>query len=237
MRAVDFFAASRRFCLMLSRILVWSFALLAVAGCTSVPHAGPTGDLSRWSVEQLPGGSVTSENGALVIDDAAGATVWFREKMTAPVEIAYEVTAVSRGGPNDRVSDVNCFWMATDPKAPAVLPSGRTGKFEDYDSLRLYYVGMGGNANTTTRFRRYAGDGTKPLLPEHDLKDQKFLLEPNKTYRMRVVARNGAAEFWRDGEKILSFNDPVPLTEGWFGFRTVKSHLEIRNFRVTPLAR
>lgn len=208
--------------------------LLALLCITSAVHAAssPTGDLSFWSVEQQPGGTVTVQDGALVIEDAAGCTVWFRQKLRAPVEISYEVTAVSRGGPHDRVSDVNCFWMASDPRSPETVPAGRSGKFADYDSLRTYYVGMGGWNNTKTRFRRYAGEGVKPLLPEHDLSEPQFLLEPNKTYRIKLVARDGVAEFWRNGEKIFSFSDPEPLTSGWFGVRTVKSHLEIRNLRI-----
>jgi hypothetical protein len=172
----------------------------------------------------------------LIIEDSAGCTVWYRRKLIAPVEISYDVTVAPKGGPNDRVSDVNCFWMASDPKTPDGRPAPRTGKFADYDSLHTYYVGMGGNNNTTTRFRRYAGDGTKPLLPEHDLSAKQFLLEPNKTYHIRLVARDGVAEFWRDGKKIFSFRDPQPLTSGWFAFRTVKSRLEIRNFEVKPPA-
>jgi hypothetical protein len=123
---------------------------------------------SAWHVEQLPGGTVRFQNDEIEIEDAEGCTVWLREKLAAPLEITYDVTVVARGGPQDRVSDLNCFWLASDPKAPTTLPTGRSGRFSDYDSLRLYYVGMGGNNNTTTRFRRYLGDGTKPLLPDHD---------------------------------------------------------------------
>ncbi len=206
---------------------------LLLAAALHCPAASPpTADLSQWAIEQQPGGTVTVSGDALVIEDAAGCTVWFRRKLTAPVEITYEVTPISRGGPHDRVSDVNCFWMASDPAAPDSLPHGRSGKFEDYDSLRTYYVGMGGWNNTATRFRRYLGDGTKPLLPEHDLSEAKFLLEPNKTYRIKLVARDGVAEFWRDGEKIFSFSDPAPLTSGWFGLRTVKSHLAVRALEI-----
>lgn len=194
------------------------------------------GDLRQWAVEQMAGGTVTLHAGALVIEDAAGCTVWFREKLTAPVEISYEVTVVSAGGPHDRVSDVNCFWMASDSRPPAGPPfaagHARTGKFSDYDSLFTYYVGYGGNTNSTTRFRRYDGTVARPLLPEHDLRDKKFLLEANRPYRIRLVARDGLAEFWRDGEKILSFHDPAPLVSGWFALRTVQSHLVIRHFRV-----
>jgi hypothetical protein len=210
------------------RALVFGLGLLLAGGCASLP----TASLDQWSVEQMPGGTVTTREGALVIEDAAGCTVWFRQILKAPVEISYDVTVVARGGPHDRVSDVNCFWMASDPTQPDGRLQRRTGKFEEYDSLQTYYVGVGGNENTTTRFRRYVGDGSKPLLPEHDLPHRRFLLEPNKTYRIRLLARDGLAEFWRDGEKVFSFRDPAPLTIGWFGLRTVHSHLEVRNFRV-----
>ncbi|HLP24332.1 MAG TPA: DUF6250 domain-containing protein, partial [Acidobacteriota bacterium] len=185
-----------------------------------------------WLVEQVPGGSVRVVDGALVIEDRVGCSVWWREKLTAPVEISYEVTIVDRGGPLDRVSDVNCFWMASDPAKPDAVPSGRSGRFGDYDPLRTYYVGMGGNDNTSTRFRRYLGNGERPLLPGHDLRDPKFLLQPNRTYHIRLVARDGSAEFWRDGERIFSFADPSPLKEGWFAFRAMHCHLEIRNLRI-----
>ena len=195
-----------------------------------------TGDLHQWAVEQMPGGTVIVRDAALVIEDAAGCTVWFREKLTAPVEISYEITAVSASGPHDRVSDVNCFWMANDSRPPAGPPfaagHARTGKFGDYDSLLTYYVGYGGNTNSTTRFRRYDGTPARPLLPEHDLSAKKFLLTANQVYHIRLVASGGVAEFWRDGEKIFSFRDPAPLGGGWFAFRTVSSHLVIRHFRV-----
>ena len=214
------------------------FGLVGCSSPSSTPAAEPTANLSAWSVEQMPGGTVTTRDGVLVIEDAAGATVWFRQKLTAPVAISYEVTVVSAGGPQDRLSDLNCFWMANDPRADGSSPPpydrvpARTGKFSDYDSLHTYYVGYGGNENTTTRFRRYDGTAARPLLPEHDLRTPPFLLKANHTYHIRVVARDGVAEYWRDGERVFTFRDPVPLTSGWFGFRTVHSHLEIRNFRV-----
>jgi hypothetical protein len=191
-----------------------------------------TADRAQWSVEQMPGGSVTVENGALVIRDAGGCTVWWRERLTAPVEIEYEARVVLTGGTFDRLSDLNCFWMATDPRNPAEMPSGRTGRFSDYNTLHTYYVGQGGHGNTTTRFRRYDGTDARPLRPEHDLSAPRFLLRPNHTYRIRLVARDGIAEYWCDGERIFTFRDPAPLTSGWFGLRTVKSHLEIRNLKV-----
>ncbi len=192
-----------------------------------------TGDLRHWTVEQMPGGTVSVRDGALHIEDTNGVTVWLRQKLTAPVEITYDASVVTAGGPHDRLSDLNCFWMACDPRIPDTLPGGRSGKFSDYDSLLTYYVGYGANDNSTTRFRRYDGTAARPLLPQHDLRAQPFLLVPNHTYRIRLVAREGIAEYWRDGELIFSFRDPTPLIQGWFAIRTVRSHLIIRNLRIT----
>jgi len=229
----DEFKAIARF-LVLGRGLAVLIAATLLGGCVTVPQTRTVEfdqALTRWSVEQMPGGTMSAREGTLVIEDQDGCTVWLRQKLTAPVEISYDVTVVAKGGRHDRVSDVNCFWMATDP-ASVAMPAGRSGRFDAYDSLKTYYVGMGGNENTTTRFRRYAGDGTKPLLSGHDLRGAEFLLEPNKTYHLRIIARDDVAEFWRDGKKVFSFHDPAPLTEGWFGIRTVHSHLEVGGFRV-----
>jgi hypothetical protein len=220
-------------------LLLCATLSLSVAGTSHALAATEKPDLRQWVVEQMSGGKVYTSGDALVIEDSGGCTVWWRTKLTAPVEITYDITPVSRGGPHDRVSDVNCFWMANDAKAPDGCPfaagHGRSGKFADYDSLQTYYVGMGGNTNSTTRFRRYEGNGAKPLDPKYDLRSPDVLLEPNHTYHIRVVARDGVAEYWRDGVKIFSFQDPAPLTSGWFAFRTVKSHLEIRDFAVKEL--
>jgi len=190
-------------------------------------------DLSHWSVEQMPGGRVFIEGGRLVIDDAGGCTVWWREKLRAPVTIRYRATVSSRS----RVSDLNCFWMATDPAHSGPLwenAARRTGKFADYDRLATYYVGYGGNENTTTRFRRYDGAGNKPLLPAHDRSEPRFLLQADHTYQIEIdVAADGRVRWSRDGEVIFDFTDPQPLREGWFGFRTVHSRIEISDFRVT----
>jgi hypothetical protein len=187
--------------------------------------------LAQWVVEQQPGGTVTIKTGRLVIDDVGGCTIWFRPKLTAPVVIAYTATVAAK----PRTSDLNCFWMATDPARPGDLFAPghqRDGRLATYDSLRTYYVGYGGNDNTTTRFRRYPGDGSRPLLPEHDLKAPAVLLKPGHAYKIALVVIDGRVQFLRDGEVIFDYPDPQPLTEGWFGFRTVQSRIEIRDFAV-----
>ena len=148
---------------------------------------------------------------------------------------------IARGGPNDRVSDLNCFWMATDARSPQDLFSTRrSGKFADYNQLRAYYTGQGGNNNTTTRFRRYIGDAElRPLLPEHDLSSPKvspeFLLKPNVTQKIQLVADRGRVQYYHDGKLIFDFHDPESYTRGRFALRTTFSHIEVRNFRVYRL--
>jgi acetyl esterase/lipase len=190
-----------------------------------------SGDLANWQVEQMPGGRVFLEDGRMIIEDEAGCTVWFKEKLKAPVRIVYEVTVSGQA----RVSDLNCFWMADDPSLPGGLfdpAHQRTGRFSTYDTLRTYYVGYGGNNNSTTRFRRYPGDGSRPMESEHDVRASEFMLRPDHPYRIELIAANGRVQYIRDGEVIFDMKDPGFLTEGYVGFRTVNSRLEIRSFRV-----
>jgi hypothetical protein len=212
-------------------MLVWLCVASAILASTCSAQA------DRWVVEQMPGGSIqVDDHNRVEIQDASGCTLWWREPVTAPVEISYDVTVVSAGGPHDRVSDVNCFWMAQERAAPAVAPFAagrRHGRFTDYDSLETYYVGIGGNDNTTTRFRRYAA-GRRPLCPENDRRDREFLLEPNRTYHLTLVARDGCAEMYRDGRLFFRYADPHPLRTGWFALRTVHSHLIVEHLAIAP---
>lgn len=213
-----------------SRWLVAFAALMAVAA--DVPRPGKllfsddfTHGLGRWSAELEKPGVVEAKGGILNMDVPAGCTVWFRPELRGPVIIEYEATMIRSGGPNDRVSDLNCFWMAGGAFTP------RSGKFADYNTLRAYYVGQGGNTNSTTRFRRYIGDSVlRPLLPEHDLTAP--LLQPNTPMKIRLVANGPAIQYYCDGKRIFDFHDPDPYARGRFAFRTTFSHLQIRNFRV-----
>jgi hypothetical protein len=191
--------------------------------------------LARWVVEAQAEASVTARNAVLDIDSAEGVTLWFREPLRAPVRIDYEVLAVSAGEPHDAVSDVNAFWMATDPAAAdgSVLAHRRSGTFADYDLIRTYYIGIGGNRNTTTRMRRYIGTaGDRPILPEHDRSDAAALLIPNRWMRLTLTADAHGATVARDGARLFTFADPEPYLKGHFGLRTTRSHLRVRNFRI-----
>lgn len=194
----------------------------------------PLGPASEWRIEAEQPARVTFGD-VLDIDAPAGLSLWYARRLSAPVAIEFEALAVAEGGPNDQVSDLNAFWMATDPSAPGRSPLARprSGAFAEYDTLETYYVGIGGNRNSTTRFRRYVGrPGERPLLPEHDREGAADLLVPNRWTRVRLIADGRRIAVERDGRRIFALDDAKPYTRGWFALRTTKSHLRIRNLRI-----
>jgi hypothetical protein len=193
--------------------------------------------LDKWVLEAEKPAKVSAQGGVLDIDTPAGLTLWFRPELIGPVVIQYDAQAVAAGGPNDRVSDLNAFWMARDVGGGSPLATPRTGAFADYDTLKTYYVGQGGNANTSTRFRRYVGrPGERPLLPQHDHAAAAEMLVSNRWQTVRLVADGGRIQYWNDDRKLFELNDAEPYTRGWFGLRTTLSHLRVRRFRVYALA-
>ena len=218
-----------------------AFAALWLAGCATPRGYGQLlfsddfHDLANWHIESEKPGRIEARDGALDIDVPAGCTLWFEHRLTGPVAIEFEATAVAAGGANDQVSDLNVFWMANNRDGTAPHTKRRSGKFAEYNDLLTYYVGLGGNRNTTTRFRRYIGDPeSRPLLPEHDL-GAPHLLVPNAPQTVTLIAAGPNIEYRRDGSRIFHFDDAAPYANGWFALRTTYSHLRIRNLRIYRL--
>lgn len=55
------------------------------------------------------------QNGQLQLDSEGGLTVSCREKLKGDIRISFDRMVVIKGGPHDRLSDLNQFWMANDP--------------------------------------------------------------------------------------------------------------------------
>ncbi|MBP8793276.1 MAG: hypothetical protein KBE41_11315 [Lutibacter sp.] len=49
------------------------------------------------------------------------------------------------------------------------------------------------------------------------------------------VSHNSIIQFYRDSELFIDFVDSEPYTSGYFGFRTVKNHMTVDNFKVYQL--
>lgn len=188
---------------------------------------------AHWvtEMEDKPGSAVYEDHQKLVLDTRGGVTVWLKQRLQGNIQIEYDREIKVGDGKNDRLSDMNQFWMAQDPRNGNLFT--RRGKLAEYDSLRLYYTGIGGNTNSTTRFREYDGKGNRVLLGEY--LDTAYLLQPNKKYHITIVVRYPGTSCRVDGRLYFSRSDPDLLREGYFGFRSTWSRQEISNFRVYRL--
>jgi hypothetical protein len=220
-----------------------ALATLLLAGCATprepiIARDDFRSGLGQWHIEAEQPARIEARDGALDIDCPAGVSLWFKQKLVGPVRIEFEAAAVDEGGPNDQVSDLNVFWMASnrDGTEP-VYARPRSGKFAEYNDLLTYYAGLGGNRNSTTRFRRYIGDPVnRPLLPEHDLTAPDSLLLPNVRQTITLLADGSRIEYLRDGRRLFLLEDPAPYVSGWFALRSTHSHLRIRNLTIRALA-
>jgi hypothetical protein len=208
-------------------------AALAVGG-TILPTAAPA-KLADWAVEaESPQAHVSERHGTIDIDTPKGLTLWWRTPIAAPVVIAFDAMLIDRGGANDKVSDLNAFWMAHEIGGGSVLAHPRSGAFAAYDDLETYYVGIGGNRNTTTRYRRYIGrPGDRPLRPEDDRRAPADMLRANVWTHIRLIADGRTVAVERDGARLFTLADDQPYTRGQFGLRTTWSHLRVRHVTIT----
>ena len=212
---------------------------------------GEASPLSHWRIEaESPETRVLLRNDTLDITAPKGLSLWWDQPLTAPCTIQYRACVVMEGGPCDRLSDLNCFWMASipTPSPTPSLPSETSGdappaslggRFVESYRLQCYYLGYGGNHNTTTRFRRYNGDTLAVTDPAHrpailqEYTDSAHLLRPNHWYAIRIeVGADGHTRYFIDGEQLVDYLDPQPLLRGWFAFRTTWSHTRLTAFTV-----
>ena len=193
-----------------------------------------------WRGEsESPDYKVTFIGDTAEIVSPKGLTLWRKEKMNGRVTIEYDACiVVEKEG--DRLSDLNCFWMASDPTCPDNIwkrEKWRNGIFLNCYSLQLYYMGYGGNYNSTTRFRRYDGNEAGITDPKarpaiwKEYTDADHLLKANHWYHIKITNEDNRISYYIDGKQLVDFRDAEPLTEGWFGFRTTLSRTRITNFR------
>jgi len=212
--------------------------------CCLCAVASVKAQATRWHIEaESPQTRVLLRNDTLDITAPKGLSLWWNQQLQAPCTIEYQACVVVDGGPYDRLSDMNCFWMASNPQdgsSPLRGNQQRGGRFAESYRMQCYYLGYGGNYNTTTRFRRYTGDSLAVSDESHrpailkEYTDSSHLLKPNQWYHIRIeVGEDGRNRFFINGELIVDYLDPKPLLNGWFAFRTTWSHTRLTGFRVS----
>ncbi len=204
--------------------------------------SGGEGMHSKWIVEdQTQEVKITLDGESMDVVAERGLTLWYDKKFKGDYQISYSVKFVMEGGAHDRLSDLNCFWGASDPESPKNFfkrSEWRGGDFGKYSAMSLFYVGYGGNKNSSTRFRRYfpefleTGDRDKfrPIIQEY--REAKDLLKPNQWLNVVITVKDGRTTYSMDGKEL--FNHPLESgqDEGYFGIRLLKNHTIIKNFRV-----
>lgn len=197
---------------------------------------------TNWKIEsESDSVTISIENQELEIIAPKGFTLWLNKPLENDLEISFDALVVKGNGKYDRVSDLNCFWMASDPENPDnffARSKWRNGTFGKYYSLKLYYVGYGGNSNTTTRFRKYDGNyesfKNKTMRPDiiKEYNDSAHLIHPNQWNHIEIIMNGNNIKYLFNQEILFDYNDSAPYMKGYFGFRTVTNHMKVRNFRV-----
>lgn len=195
----------------------------------------------NWLAEDESGEMVMEAHGdTLDIVSPKGLTFWYERLFSGEYEISYRTCMPMDGCGHDRLSDMNCFWAATDPQHKDDISARaveRNGVFPRYNMLDLFYVGYGGNENTTTRFRRYYGskygqpDNTvKPLIKEYT--DSAHLLIPGKWYSVRIAVTSDSTSFHIDGEKLFEAPLHGYAGDGHFALRLLDNHVRLTGLSV-----
>lgn len=198
--------------------------------------------LSNWTIEKVSDNTtIEVKDSMLEVVAPKGITLWFNKLIKSPVKIVFDAMVIDNGGEYDRVSDLNCFWMANDPEHPDSMfarSEWRNGVFGRYYSLAMYYAGFGGNNNSTTRFRRYDGNYQQfvenKIRPEilKEYTDSAYLITPNQWYHVKIIVKGSQVKYYMNEELLFDYCDPNPYSSGYFGLRTVKNHVIYRNFKV-----
>lgn len=221
--------------------MLWQCLVLLLPCALTAQERTPLG---HWVAEDQSGlMDFTLREDTLELIVPEGLTLWYKDRLTGDYQLSYHICMVMNGGEHDRLSDLNCFWAANDPQHPGKLfarSTWRNGIFRNYNTLNLFYVGYGGNDNTTTRFRRYHGQfygvdeaRIKPLLKEYT--DAPHLLKPNHWYHILIRVQQGYTTFSVDGEEL--FRHPIEPGDGdgHFGLRLLQNHVRFTGFRIEPL--
>lgn len=182
----------------------------------------------NWRVEQedsTPASTIQQKpDGSLFIQAHKGMTIWLLRPLAGSYTLTLDRTLLP-SAPACRVSDMNFFWAAHEPDS--TLPRPRDGALASYNSLMLLYAGIGGNANTTTRFRWYDGSGARLLLQEST--QPQDLLQAAHSYHFKLRVNKNTSTVLIDGKKVFAHTLP-PGPAGYFGIRTVGSCQTLDHF-------
>ncbi|MFI3282261.1 MAG: DUF6250 domain-containing protein [Rikenellaceae bacterium] len=230
---------------MKNKILALCAVVLTIAVDASAQRmellSGGEGYHTKWVVESQTEDAVTMIGDTMEVVAARGVTLWYDKRFEGDYQISYSAKFVMEGGPHDRLSDLNCFWGAIDPAYPDDFFRQswvyRDGDFSTYSPLDLFYVGYGGNRNSTTRFRRYTGayvssDAQKNREMFNEYRNPEDILREGEWMNIVITVRGGRTTYSMNGKELVNHPVAEGQDEGYFGIRLVRNHVIFTNFAV-----
>lgn len=219
----------------MKRLTTLLFCGLLLAACTTSRH---------WIAEDESGAATLDLRGDTIeITAPAGFTAWHPERLTGDYRITYTAEVVQREGPHDRLADLCCFWAACDPEHPDdffARSAWRSGASDHYGTLDLFFVGIGDDDNTATRFQRYYSNllglpdnMSRPVQQQYT--DSAHLLLPNRPYRIEISVSNGNTAFSVDGERLFLRALGSGEGDGYFGLRLFSNHVIVSGLEIESL--
>jgi hypothetical protein len=154
-------------------------------------------------------GSWSVEDGVLVGDNAYNSTLWLREPIPAAVRIEFDAQT-SEGG------DIRVEIF---------------GDGENHESgyIAVYHA-WGGVTHVLARLDEH--EENRAVVAPTDA------LESTKRYRMAIVRTDKSLRWFVDGQMVLEYADPEPLTgtgHDRFGLSSWKGRVRFDNVQVFPL--
>ena len=186
--------------------------------------------LKNWTIEDHSDEvKIIVSGDTLEITAPKGLTLWYNQHLTGDYEISYRVKMLMQGG-NDPEHPGNLFARS----------EWRNGIFQHYKTLSLFYVGYGGNHNSTTRFRQYFAKTAdtsdaiaRPVIKEYT--DKSHLLFPNKWYDIQIRVEKGITTYRINGEELFRLTIKDNEGDGHFGLRLLENHTLFTDFQVKSL--
>lgn len=203
------------------RPLVLALSLVAAAGCKieKLPPAGPSSDdFSRAALGdawESTGGNWRIVDGELVIDHAYNHPLWLKKPI-----------------PQDAVIELDCW--SNDPAGDLKVEAWGDGKSfattTSYTATSYVFI-FGGWHNQLSGIAR---------MNEHGA-DRRMRAGPHvdkgKRYHWRISRKGGHIEWQVDGQPIMTYDDPRPLSgrdHSYFAFNDWEAELHFDNLKITP---
>ena len=164
-------------------------------------------------------------------------TVWHKTPLSGDLTVTCDTQVIAS---TVKANNVNFFLLYSDPGGEPLYDTRGSrvqAAYADYHDLNGYIFtflndwraegGRHPDGGTQARFRMRRCPGFQ-LMTETYGSDCR----EGKTYHVAIARRGGELTFAVDGQVYLRGEDPEPLAEGLFGFRTFQTDLWWDNLRV-----